>query len=94
MLDPAHYYMLDSTHYTVCLTRSPGSSNPSMARLLHSLGPDITSSNQHMVDSIIEHCNFGYHVNYQGDSSIITSPPVSAEERDSLLEVTSIYCVY
>ncbi len=73
----------------ICLynTRLLGFSNPSMANLLHSLGPDVASSNQHMVDSLIECCHFGYQDNSQGDSSIIVSPPVSAEERGRLLEV-------
>lgn len=77
----------------------PGFSNPSLAGLLHSLGPDTASSNEHMVDSIIERCHYGYQENYHGDSSIIVSPPVSVEEKAKLLEVrgcvrTSAYTTY
>jgi len=66
---------------------SIGSSNPSLAGVLHFLGPDVASSNEHMVSCTIDRCHFGHQGNYQGDSSVITSVPISEDEKAKLLEV-------
>ena len=58
-----------------------------MASVLYQLGPDCASSHQQAVEAVIERSGFGVSLDTTNDTSVISSPPISREEVQSLIQV-------
>jgi len=71
----------------MCLPYNAGFQNPSMASVLYQLGPDCPSSHQQAVEAVVSRSGFGVSVDAAKDTSVISTPPISKEEIQLLLQV-------
>ena len=61
-----------------------------MASVLYQLGPDCASNHQQAVEAVIERSGFGVSLDTTNDTSVISSPPISREEVQSLIQVGGV----
>ena len=71
-----------------------GFDNPSLARVLYRLGPECASSNEQAVRDVVGRGHFGRTEDTgRGDTSVISSNPVTEEELQLLMKVGGCVCV-